>query len=325
MLAHMAEHALSPSTVAVLRKADRRLRTAERGSILPRYSACRSALSCLAPVDSFYVGQYSGESTLVLPYMFDHHGFLGSEVQEYGPRGMSHWIRMSRRTYRWSQDAGALAMRGYPDDTTRPYRDVVVVPLLDRESGEATGLMAIQSHTAGVFSDELVHAMEWLVRALVSSIDRDRSDAEDLELYLVFPELNSSSPRDRRDLAHELSARVAQLGHLLEGMGPDDTATQRAQILRQARDLCRRIQQDTAEALLADDPAPTTPPNPICTLTEREREIAVLISDHQLTNAAISDRLDISEKTVKGHVGNILRKLGVPQRSAIKWVLAGDC
>lgn len=188
----------------------------------------------------------------------------------------------------------------------------------------AKGLVAIQSHTAGAFSDELVHAMEWLARALVSSIDRDRSDAEDLELYTVFPELNSSAPRDDRDLAHELSVRVTQLGSLLDELSPDSTVDQRAGALAQARDLCRRIQQDTAQVLL-NEPAPRTPPNPISALTEREREIAVLISDEQLTNAAISGLLCISEKTVKGHVGNILRKLGVPQRSAIKWVIAGEC
>lgn len=70
-------------------------------------------------------------------------------------------------------------------------------------------------------------------------------------------------------------------------------------------------------------PAPTEAPDPTSVLTEREREIATLISDQQLTNAAISAGALLG-KTVKGHVVNILRKLGVPQRSAIRWVIAGE-
>lgn len=117
--------------------------------------------------------------------------------------------------------------------------------------------------------------------------------------------------------------RIAQLRSLLDELDPDNTIDERKGTLAQATDLCRRIQQDTAEVLLGE-PAPTEAPDPTSVLTERERQIATLISDQQLTNAAISARLCISEKTVKGHVVNILRKLGVPQRSAIRWVIAGE-
>lgn len=49
-------------------------------------------------------------------------------------------------------------------------------------------------------------------------------------------------------------------------------------------------------------------------LTEREREIFQLIIDN-LTNIEISQRLCISEATVKTHVSSILRKTGQPNRS----------
>lgn len=49
-------------------------------------------------------------------------------------------------------------------------------------------------------------------------------------------------------------------------------------------------------------------------LTEREREIFQLIIDN-LSNQEISDRLCISEATVKTHVSSILRKTGQPNRS----------
>lgn len=51
-------------------------------------------------------------------------------------------------------------------------------------------------------------------------------------------------------------------------------------------------------------------------LTPREREVARLIADG-LTNAELARRLHISPKTAAVHVGNILRKLSVPSRTAI--------
>ncbi len=49
-------------------------------------------------------------------------------------------------------------------------------------------------------------------------------------------------------------------------------------------------------------------------LTERELEVLHLIAEG-LSNAAIAERLVLSEKTVKGHVGNILSKLHMADRT----------
>ena len=55
-------------------------------------------------------------------------------------------------------------------------------------------------------------------------------------------------------------------------------------------------------------------PNPFTELTEREMEVLLLISDG-LSNAKIAGKLVISEKTVKGHVSNILSKLHLADRT----------
>jgi DNA-binding CsgD family transcriptional regulator len=51
-------------------------------------------------------------------------------------------------------------------------------------------------------------------------------------------------------------------------------------------------------------------------LSKRELEVLVPIQEG-LTNKAISERLFISEQTVKDHIRNIMRKVGVNSRSAL--------
>ncbi|WP_280521116.1 response regulator transcription factor [Paenibacillus mangrovi] len=54
--------------------------------------------------------------------------------------------------------------------------------------------------------------------------------------------------------------------------------------------------------------------NPFAILSERELEVLRLIAGG-LTNSEIAERLFISEKTVKGHVSNILSKLHMLDRT----------
>lgn len=62
--------------------------------------------------------------------------------------------------------------------------------------------------------------------------------------------------------------------------------------------------------------APRTdePPNPFAALSQRELEVLQLIAQG-LSNALIGEKLFISEKTVKSHVGNILGKLHLVDRT----------
>jgi DNA-binding NarL/FixJ family response regulator len=61
---------------------------------------------------------------------------------------------------------------------------------------------------------------------------------------------------------------------------------------------------------------PRTPPPALTELTERERDILVLIA-RGLSNEEIAGRLVISPLTAKSHVRNILRKLDCHDRAAL--------
>ena len=66
----------------------------------------------------------------------------------------------------------------------------------------------------------------------------------------------------------------------------------------------------------------TPPPRPVAELTRREREVLPLVAQG-LSNRQIADELSIGERTVEGHVANILAKWGVANRTHLA-AAAGD-
>ena len=64
------------------------------------------------------------------------------------------------------------------------------------------------------------------------------------------------------------------------------------------------------------EPAQTAPRSAnLNALSAREREVLILVADG-LSNAAIAERLNLSDHTIKRHVANILLKLDLPTRAA---------
>ena len=74
--------------------------------------------------------------------------------------------------------------------------------------------------------------------------------------------------------------------------------------------------------------APAEPAGAAGDLTERELEVVALVAQGR-SNREIADEFVISEKTVKTHIGHVLAKLGLKDRTqlaiyALKHGLTGD-
>ncbi|MBL4954798.1 response regulator transcription factor [Neobacillus sp. YIM B02564] len=99
-------------------------------------------------------------------------------------------------------------------------------------------------------------------------------------------------------------------GYLLKNMEPDDWL----QYLHSIVDGSDTITRNLAGKLLyqfRERDLMNTPE--ISTLTAREKEILLLVSDG-LTNKQIAEKLYIAENTVKNHIKHLLNKLGLENR-----------
>ncbi len=94
----------------------------------------------------------------------------------------------------------------------------------------------------------------------------------------------------------------------------------RSLLPRLVTELRRQAQQVAATPAAVSVPPPSLSPPPprvapekLATLTPRERDIVQRLAGGA-TNKELAGELDISERTVKGHLSNIFMKLGVPDR-----------
>lgn len=103
----------------------------------------------------------------------------------------------------------------------------------------------------------------------------------------------------------ELDVRAGRRGTSQLFLDTHDTVKTAADLKRQVQGLIEVIR------------APEWPPvAPLADLTARELEVLKLVASSH-TNAEIADRLYLSESTVRHHLSNIYRKLGVHDRAQV--------
>ena len=123
-----------------------------------------------------------------------------------------------------------------------------------------------------------------------------------------FPELQVialTSFKDRGLVQEALQAGA--IGYLLKDVSADALA----QAIRAAHAGRATLSPEAAQALVQ---AAAQPPTPGHDLTERERDVLILMVEG-LNNTQIADRLVVSPSTIKSHVSHILAKLGVASRT----------
>jgi DNA-binding CsgD family transcriptional regulator len=124
-------------------------------------------------------------------------------------------------------------------------------------------------------------------------------------------------PGERALHEPHLAAARARLG---EATWEETLAEGRAMSLDEAAEFA--LSKEETEPFVTS-PAPEEPlaGEPLSELTRREREVAVLVG-RGLTNRRIAQELTLSKRTVEHHVRNILKKLGLDNRTRIPdWVL----
>jgi LuxR family transcriptional regulator, maltose regulon positive regulatory protein len=143
----------------------------------------------------------------------------------------------------------------------------------------------------------------------------------DLETARVAFEDALDTSASRRSPFEAARIRV-ELATTLRALGRRPAAlTELERALVTLRDLGAAAESTRVEALAREWRAGTAPVEtsplgrPLDALTPREREVLRLVAEG-LTNHQIADRLVLSEHTVHRHVGNLLRKLALPSRTA---------
>jgi NarL family two-component system response regulator LiaR len=105
--------------------------------------------------------------------------------------------------------------------------------------------------------------------------------------------------------------RAGALSYVLKDISPDELADTVRKAARGESMLHPRVASRVVQELRG---ARRDTPNLFTELSDREIEVLRLIADG-LSNAEIASKLVISEKTVKGHVSNILGKLHMMDRT----------
>ncbi|CAM3450969.1 response regulator [Isoptericola cucumis] len=106
--------------------------------------------------------------------------------------------------------------------------------------------------------------------------------------------------------------RAGASGFLLKDAAPDDLVAAVRTVHAGDALLAPRVTRMLVEELL-ERPAPAPKRDVLVALTERERDVFMLMA-RGMSNSDIARRLYIAEQTTKTHVSRILGKLGLPDR-----------
>jgi DNA-binding NarL/FixJ family response regulator len=112
------------------------------------------------------------------------------------------------------------------------------------------------------------------------------------------------------------SLQAGASGFLLKNAPPEELLSAIRVVAGGDAVVAPRVTQRLLDRFAGQFVAPRTDDARLAGLTEREREVLLLVAQG-LSNAELADRLHITEATVKAHVGKILTKLDLRDRVQI--------
>ena len=163
----------------------------------------------------------------------------------------------------------------------------------EAENGEEALLMARELKPDVVLMDLLMPVMDG-----VEATKAIRNELPDVEVVALTSVLE--------DTVVTAAVRAGAIGYLLKDSEPEELH----RAIRGAADGQVQLAPAAAKRLIREVRAPESPE----ALTERETEVLKLLARGR-ANKQIASTLFLEEKTVKGYVSKILRKLGVQSRT----------
>ncbi|MFC9689127.1 LuxR C-terminal-related transcriptional regulator [Kribbella sp. NPDC056951] len=284
------------------------------------YDYARVVMTKIAPVDAFYVGLIHAGTKVRFPYSYDGTQHDDSDTHTIGRDGLTAWLLLNKRTYRFDLDGGVLLNGGVSfGDVRRRSADAVTVPLISGtlEGPQVFGMVSMQSYESGVYNGEAVAAFEWIAEVIGRVLSREQEDRD----ALTQLKLGTDGTLDSDFLTSDQMVEylVEQVGEVRRGAEQaldegSPTLDRACAALADVRVACLRIQAELVEMTLLVDDRPTLR---FKTLTPAEQTIAVLLADG-LSNQAIAEQLrPTSINTVKTHLKNIAAKYGMSRRAEI--------
>ena len=309
-----------------------------------QYALCellhQSALK-IAFVDSCYVCRYSADKqTLQFVYNTDDTVYDDPVVMPLGNGPTSQVIRTGK-PFVLSPENDATHQAGVNfGDMTRISRSAIHVPLYAGGSHPPLllGVFSIQSYTEGRYDACTVRMVEILADAAGRCLAAGNARVEEQRRRQVQ---ESEQKKTEALLTHSREEYVQSLfalGQQLDGLRRLSVPAEAESLttgLDEIRRFLHRVQTEILLGMAPDDtsassmpveaipaaPDPVSVESPaaslpahLLTLTEREREVALLLA-RGLTNAEIGRLLFVTAGTIKFHVANILCKLEAKNRT----------
>ncbi len=206
--------------------------------------------------------------------------------------------------------------------------DIIRVLIVDDHAVVRIGLRSLLGHTSGF----RVVGEAATVAEAISAADQARPDVVLMDVRLpdgsgvdACREIKKSHPDIRVVMLTSYSDEEAIVGAVMAGANgyllKQADSDQLTRAIREAADGASSLDPRAAGALLNQfrELSAKQAEAELAGLTDRERRMLTLIAEGY-TNRAIGDVLHLSEKTVRNHVSQLLRKLGFQRRSqAAAW------